>query len=213
MKNVFLCGFILGLFLSGCTATMHTTIEEQFRDQSLDVESIYSDGIALLPIAGSNQTFSSVVSIAADNTFRANEVDLYVGPRQVSNDLNSHDLVRDYQEMINNYNSSGVVDKSQLKKIGEATGTRYLLKIHTGSLNRAADTQTSYLDGTVQTREQKDVRMYGLLWDASNGNVVWEGATTTEASEADLTVINQEDSEFYQVATEELILQLLSTQA
>jgi hypothetical protein len=64
MKNIFICGFILVLFLSGCTATMHTTIEEQFRDQSLDVELIYSDGIALLPIAGLNQTFSSVVSIA-----------------------------------------------------------------------------------------------------------------------------------------------------
>lgn len=210
MKIHFIGIFILGLVLSGCTASMHTIAEEQFRDDSFSIDSVDQYGIALLPITGSNQTFNSVVSISADTVLQSYEFTNYVGPRQVSNDLNNRGLVREYQEMINNYHSSGIADNAQLREIGEATGTRYLLKIQIGSLNREADTKTNYVDGSVHTTEEKDVRIYGLLWDASTGNVVWEAASTAVASEGELTTINQTDSEFYQAATAELIHQLLS---
>lgn len=209
MKTISFSIFLLSLFISGCTASMHTIAEEQYRDTSFTIESIDEGGIALLPITGSNQTFNSVVSIAADDVLYGYEFNNYVGYRQVSNDLNSQGLVRDYQEMVHNYHSSGIADNTQLKKIGEATGTRYLLKIQIGSLNRAADTETNYFDGSVYTTEEKDVRIYGLLWDASNGNVVWEGASTAVASEGEFTKIHQMDSEFYQAAAAELVHQLL----
>jgi hypothetical protein len=210
MKSAFIYLFLLGLFVSSCTASMKTIAEEQFRDNSFSIDSVDEYGIALLPITGSNHTFNSVVAIAADDVLQIYEFENFVDHRQVSNDLNSENLVGEYQEMINNYHSSGIADNTQLRKIGEATGTRYLLKIQIGSLNREANTETDYFDGSVRTREEKDVRIYGLLWDASNGNVAWEGASTAVASESEFTEIRQLDNEFYQAATTELIHQLLS---
>lgn len=213
MKNIYSCLFLFSLFITGCTATIYTVSEEQFRDNTLTAEAISRDGIALLPVTGSNQTFNSVVSIAADYVLNEYQFSNYAGVQQVSNDLNRQGLVRDYHEMINNYNSTGLIDNSQLKKVGEATGTRYLLKIEIGSLNRAADTESSYVDGSVYTSEEKDVRIYGLLWDADNGHVVWEAASTAVASEGEYTVINQSDGEFYQAATAELINKLHSSRS
>ncbi len=210
MKSAFIYILILGLFVGGCTASMHTFSEEQFRDDSFSIDSVDEYGMALLPISGSNQTFNSVVAIAADEILQSYEFNNYVGHRQVAGDLNSQNLVGEYQEMIHNYHSSGIADNTKLRKIGEATGTRYLLKIQIGSLNREAETETNYFDGSVHTAEQKDVRIYGLLWDASNGDVVWEGASTAMAAEGEFTAIHQLDSEFYQAATAELIHQLLS---
>lgn len=210
MKTAVIYTFALGLFFSGCMASINTIAEEQFRDEAFSIDSVDEYGISLLPITGSNQTFNSVVAIAADDVLKSYEFDHYVGHRQVSNDLNSENLVGEYQKMINNYHSSGIADNTQLRKIGEATGTRYLLKIQIGSLNREANTETDYFDGTVRTREEKDVRIYGLLWDASNGHVIWEGASTAVASESEFTEIRQLDNEFYQAATAELIHQLLS---
>lgn len=210
MKNLFYYFILTGLLFTSCTATMHTTSEEQFRDHSFDTASINSEGITLLPIVGTNQVFSSVVSSAADSVFRANEFNNYADNRQVSNNLNNKNLVSVYQEMIKNYNNSGMIDRSPLKQIGEATGTRYLFKIQIGNLNREADTRSSGFDSPVQTMERKNVRLYGLLWDASNGNVVWEGVSTAKASEGEFTRIRQEDKEFYQAATAELIHKLIS---
>ncbi|WP_234570847.1 hypothetical protein [Rhodohalobacter sp. 614A] len=209
MKKMFCSFALLLLFLSGCTATMYTASEEQYRERSLTTESISTDGIALLPITGANQTFNSVVSMAADSVLRSYQFSRYAGSRQVSNQLNNRGLVRDYQEMINNYHSSGMIDNSQMKKIGEAIEARYLLKIQIGSLNSATDTESDY-DGDVYTTREKNVRIYGLLWDATNGNVVWEGASTALVEEEEYTVIRQSDREFYEAATSELIHKLLS---
>lgn len=210
MKTIIIYMFILGLLFSGCTASMNTIAEEQFRDDSFSIDSVDEYGIALLPITGSNQTFNSVVAIAANDVLQSYEFNNYIGYRQVSNDLNSENLVGEYQEMIHNYQTSGIADNTKLREIGSATGTRYLLKIEIGSLNREANTETDFFDGSVRTWEEKDVRIYGLLWDASTGNVVWEGASTAGASESEFTEIRQLDNEFYQAATAELIHQLLS---
>lgn len=209
MKKNICVSLLLIFVISGCTATMYTASEEQFRDRSLTLNSIDEDGIALLPVTGSNQTFNSVVSMAADSVLRSYSFNHYSGSRQVSNDLNSRDLVPVYQEMIKNYHESGMIDNSQLRKIGEATGTRYLLKLQIGSLNTSSDTESDY-DGDVYTSKEKNVRIYGLLWDASNGNVMWEGASTALAEEEEYTVIRQSDREFYEAATGELITRMLS---
>ena len=209
MKTFIIYTFALGLLLSGCTATMNTIAEEHFRDRSFSIHSVDDYGIALLPVTGSNQTFNSVVAVAANDVLQSYEFENYASYRQVSNDLNNRKLVREYQEMINNYHSSGIIDNSQLKKISEAIGTRYFLKIQIGSLSSATDTESD-LDGDVYTTKEKNLRIYGLLWDASNGNVVWEGASTAAAEESEFTKIRQMDTQFYQAATADLIHQLLS---
>jgi hypothetical protein len=192
---------------------MYTSADEQFRDQNLNLKSIQADGIALLPIVGANKTFTQVVTKAADSLFKERDISNYSGNRQVANDLNNANMVSTYQEMINHYQSSGIIDKKPLNKIGEATGKRYLFKIQIGALQNKKDTETSYLSGNVESRDNKDVRISGLIWDASNGNLVWEGSSTAKAFESDLTIVSQKDKEFYEAATEEMINKILQSKS
>ncbi|MGE0715016.1 MAG: hypothetical protein AB7P02_06210 [Alphaproteobacteria bacterium] len=94
--------------------------------------------------------------------------------------INAAGLSEPYDKMYTVYRNTGLLDRDTLRRVGEATGARYLVQLKLQSMNQNNRQRFSYFGISLLQTQSANARLFLQIWDAEAGRIVWE--RTAEAS-------------------------------
>ncbi|HEY5594766.1 MAG TPA: hypothetical protein VIL61_06370 [Nitrospiria bacterium] len=204
-------GLILCIGLSACAGPLSQFSVKAFelqRAPNFTHQNLEEMKIGILSASGGDG-YRRVLSDSFSKALRLIHPDIpQVPPQEALSLLNGADLADEYSNMLWDYETSGILRKASLKRIGEAMGVRYLIQLSLLQYTQDTSTRFSGLGiRFIQTRSST-LRVFGQIWDTSTGAIVWEGASeVTLAGEN----VREKPIPFEEVATrvwQELIKQL-----
>ncbi|MGZ6237490.1 MAG: hypothetical protein ACXWMJ_09260 [Syntrophales bacterium] len=110
--------------------------------------------------------------------------------------INQAGLSEDYKRMYAEYRDTGIFSRDILKKVGEATKTRYVAQIKLMSFSQGQDGRFSAFGLRLVDTRYANLRLFFQIWNTADGSIAWEGAqeiryardTMTEASVTQKTI-------------------------
>ena len=161
--HIFLLSILITMLL-GCTATIYDGSKVQYIKEEFTLESLKSEGLALLPVhAGAGQEgyrrpFADAINRKVDSLIPSLK---FYRWQKTAELLNKHNLVKSYQDAILTYQKTAIFDKKFLYEIGSGVGARYLLFVSLQSFHTL--------------KAIAEVKAFAQVWDCREGDVVWEG--------------------------------------
>jgi hypothetical protein len=104
--------------------------------------------------------------------------------------INKAGLLKDYMQMYENYEQTGIFDHASLQKISAATGTRYLAQLNLSGFDQGEKGRFAFLGWRILETKRANIRVFLQIWDSVEGGIAWEGyeemnyATETYTEEA-----------------------------
>lgn len=89
--------------------------------------------------------------------------------------INRAGLAAGYASMLENYESTGILDRDQLRAIGEAAGVRYLAKLNLGNFNQSSDKRLAIAGIRMFDTWRATIRVHLEIWDSQTGEIAWQG--------------------------------------
>lgn len=164
--------------------------------------------IGVLPATGANG-YRRVLADSFSKALRQIRPEvLQLPPQEVLSTLNRVDLSDEYTNMLKDYETSGILRKASLNRIGKGLGVQYLIHLSLLQYVQNASTRVSVLGiRFIQTRSST-LRVFAQIWDTASGEIVWEGSSSVTLAGED---VREKPIPFEDVATrawKELIQQL-----
>jgi len=188
--------------LSGCAAPVQDFSRVQYVDSTFTAESLRAGGISLLPVlAGEGQ--EGIRRPLADLLSRYLDEQLgekYVDHIKSIDRINEGKLAETYASVIDTHEKTGILDRPGIKAIGKFLGTRYLLFVKLLGQDISSDVEYGVLSKGLVRVEQKDVNIFGQVWDTEIGDIVWEGVGQLSVRSSELTYVEQDINELVEMA-------------
>ena len=93
------------------------------------------------------------------------------------NIINSEGYTADYAQMMNEYSTTGILNKRILSKFGEMLGVTYFIQPKLTDFSQGQSTRFSFLGLTLFKTHETQIKLYFEVWEASTGKIVWVGST------------------------------------
>lgn len=90
--------------------------------------------------------------------------------------INKSNYSEQYAAMYKGYRSTGIFNKSTLKRIGELTDNRYVCQLKLSHFKSEAQGRWGLLGLAISDTEKANLRMFVQIWDSHTGTIVWEAA-------------------------------------
>ena len=90
--------------------------------------------------------------------------------------INKENYSKQYAAMYEGYRSTGIFDKSTLKRIGELTNNRYVCQLKLSHFKSEAQGRWGILGLAISDTEKANLRLFVQIWDSRLGVIVWEAA-------------------------------------
>ena len=122
------------------------------------------------------------------------------------------DLVDTYQEVIGDYMDTGIIDPKDLKPIGEALNSPYLL---VGKLQKVSEQSSTGYDALVGYHEKLRITVacFCQVWSCELSDVIWEGEASSTSVVDYKTTDRKGYKGFTDVAAKGLVTELLRPSA
>ena len=182
---------LLGLFQLACSHQVYTT--EEHRAITLTADDLFQKGIAFTTpssITGREQDRQSLALTFAE-VLREKRPDInVVSLPETLSAINKAGLLKEYMQMYENYEQTGIFDYTSLKKISAVTGTRYIAQLNLSGFDQGEKGRFGFMGLRVLETKRANIRVLLQIWDAQEGMIAWEGyeeinfATETYTEEA-----------------------------
>jgi hypothetical protein len=96
--------------------------------------------------------------------------------------INRAGLAGTYKHMIEDYRMTGLLDRDVIRKIGQATGVRYLAQLKLAGFRQESKNRWGALGFRVFDTKVSTARLFLQVWDSTDGAIVWEGAVELTAA-------------------------------
>ncbi len=90
--------------------------------------------------------------------------------------INRAGLAGEYRYMLDDYRMTGMLDRDGLKKIGQATGARYLAQLKLAGFRQESKSRWGALGLRIFETKSTTARLFLQIWDSIDGSIKWEGA-------------------------------------
>lgn len=121
--------------------------------------------------------YRMAVSDIIEKAFREERPEIkIVTVRETLNRINRSGLTRDYASMLESYNTTGILDKEVLLKIGNTLGIKHIAQPKLSSLIERTSTRLSAFGLSIVSTRETTVKISLQLWDTETGNIIWEGS-------------------------------------
>ena len=87
--------------------------------------------------------------------------------------LNKAGLGETWRDLASGYVVSGVLERSELAKVAQAAGARYLLMPMLATMNTKTDTRLTFMGLVVGRTSSTTVDVSLQLWDSATGEIAW----------------------------------------
>ncbi len=95
---------------------------------------------------------------------------------QTLSDINRAGFAGQYKKMYQDYQDTGIFDRSTLQLIGRAIGARYLAQLKLAGFSQGSNERFSALGVRLFQTQQANIRLFLQIWDSKDGTIAWEGA-------------------------------------
>lgn len=196
-----LTGIALFLGLAACAGPLsqfNFTAAELQRIPEFTHQNLEDEKIGILSATGDN-SYRRVLGDSLSKALRQIHPNIpQVPPQQALSVLNGAGLAGEYAKMLREYETSGILRKTSLQRIGKALGVRYLIQMSLLQYTQDTSTRFSVLGiRFVQTRSST-LRVFAQIWDATTGGIVWEGSSSVTLAGED---VREKPIPFEDVAT------------
>jgi hypothetical protein len=182
---------LLAVFQLACSQQIYTT--EEHRAFNLTADALFQKGIAFTTpssITGREQDRQSLALTFAE-VLREKRPDInVVSLPETLSAINKAGLLKEYMQMYENYEQTGIFDYTSLQKISAVTGTRYIAQLNLSGFDQGEKGRFGFMGLRVLETKRANIRVLLQIWDAQEGMIAWEGyeeinfATETYTEEA-----------------------------
>lgn len=89
--------------------------------------------------------------------------------------INRAGLAEEYKVMYEDYRDTGIFKRDILRKVGEATGTRYLVQLKLAGFVQGSQNRWGFLGIRMLDTKYASIRLFLQIWDSEDGTIAWEG--------------------------------------
>jgi heme-degrading monooxygenase HmoA len=101
--------------------------------------------------------------------------------------VNRAGLADTYKRMYDDYRDSGLFPAEALRRVGAATGMRYVAQLKLQSFREDSKGRFGFLGLRLVETQYADVRLYMTVWDSRDGTVAWEAMQELRMSRENTT--------------------------
>jgi len=200
MKKI-LKGILLCIGLSACAGPLtqfHFNAFELERATGFTHQNLEEHKIGILSATGGDG-YRRVLGDSFSKALRLTRPEIpQVPPQEATGLLNRDNLADDYTNMLRDYETSGILRKESLQRIGKSLGVRYLIQLSLLQYSQDTSTRFSVFGIRFLGTRASTLRVFAQIWDASSGAIVWEGSSEVTLAGEDL---REKPISFEEVAT------------
>ena len=175
------------LALAGCSQTYPTLQEHQI---ALKPGELAASGMAFLTpstVTGQEQEKQAVAFVFADVIKREQKALRVVTLAETLGAINRAGLADDYKRMYDDYRDTGLLSREVLRRVGAATGARYLVQLKLQGFGQGAKERFGILGFRIVETQYAHVRLFFQIWDSTDGTVAWEAMQEMRISQDTMT--------------------------
>jgi len=173
------------LALAGCSGTqIYPSLQQQL--VSLRPGDLEASGIAFLTpstVTGQEQEKQSVALTFADVLKRERQKLRVVTLAETLGAVNKAGLADAYRKMYDDYRDTGLFDGAVLKRVGAATGARYIAQLKLQRFEQGAKDRFGLFGFRIVETKFAHLRLFLQIWDSADGSIAWEGVQEIRISE------------------------------
>jgi len=170
--------FVLLVGMSGSCANHQVHSTFQYEDISLPADGLQAHGLGFVTpstVTGQEQDVQSLAFVFA-SIFKTKRPDVpLVSLPEVLTAINQAGLADQYKQMYVDYRDTGIFERNTLRKVGRATGVRYLAQLKLASFARNSKGRFSVFGLRIVQTKEANIRLFFQVWDSEVGAIVWEG--------------------------------------
>jgi hypothetical protein len=170
--------FLLVLALAGCSLQPNsyaTLKEEAITLRKGDLESAGIAFITPSTVTGQEQE-KQAVALAFADVLKQQRPGLKVSTlAETLSAVNRAGLADPYKRMYDDYRDTGLFSSETLRRVAQATGTRYIAQLKLQSFGQGSKGRFGVLGLRIVETLYGDLRVYLQVWDSRDGSVAWEG--------------------------------------
>lgn len=163
--------------LSGCVLDQ-THSKADFEKFSLQKNDLVKGGLAFITpstVTGQEQDKQTLAfNFAKAMQERRPDIRIVTLPETLGA-INQANITGDYKLMYVDYRDTGVFKRDLLKKVGDATGVRYMAQLKLATFSQSSNDRLSLLGMRVMQTKQANIRVFFQIWDSTDGSIAWEG--------------------------------------
>jgi hypothetical protein len=178
----------LVLAFPGCSTQVYPSLQQQ--PISLRAGDLESGGIAFITpstVTGQEQE-KQAVALTFSDVLRSERKDLRVVTlAETLGALNKAGLADEYKQMYDDYRDTGLLARQVLRRVGEATGARYLVQLKLQGFGQGSKERWGIFGLRVVETQYAHVRLFFQVWDSTDGSIVWEAMQEMRVSHETMT--------------------------
>jgi hypothetical protein len=176
---------VLCLALAGCsTMQIYPTLQEQ--RISLRPGDLETAGLAFITpstVTGQEQEKQAVALSFADTMKRERPALRVTTLAETLGAVNKAGLSDAYRKMYDDYRDTGLFDAAVLKRVGAATGARYIAQLKLQRFEQGAKDRFGLLGIRIVETKFAHLRLFLQVWDSADGSIAWEGVQELRVSQ------------------------------
>lgn len=165
------------LALAGCAGTQtFPSLQEQ--RISLARGELETGGVAFITpstVTGQEQETQAVALIFAEVLKRERPALRVITLAETLGAVNRAGLVDAYKHLYNDYRDTGLFSGEILRKLGGATGSRYMVQLKLQGFEQGSRDRFGILGIRIVETKYAHIRLFLQVWDSRDSTIVWEG--------------------------------------
>ena len=204
--------FLLFLLVacSGAPLQSNFSAREPFRNPGHIVLG-NGDAIALLTVMGGDrgqEQKTLLVDFVSESIKKRNPAAKVVPYWEGLNIINSEGFTADYALMMNEYSTTGILNRRILSKFGEILGVTYFIQPKLTDFKQHQSTRFSLLGLTLFKTHESQIKLYFEVWEAKTGRIVWVGSTEANMASENYKARPVPFEEIARYAVDNLVLKM-----
>ena len=168
---------LLIVALAGCSLSPvhYPTLNEH--PLTLRQGDLESAGIAFVTpstVTGQEQERQAVALTFTDAMTKARPGVKVVSLADTLSAVNRAGLVDAYQHMYDHYRTTGLLPADVLRRLGSATGARYIAQLNLQGFVQNSKNRLGVLGLRIIETQIGDLRLFLQIWDSRDGSIAWE---------------------------------------
>ncbi len=172
--------FVISLLgATACTVNDQLYSDAHYRPLGLTEDALASGGIGFLTPAAPTglEADKQGLALGFAETLRDTRPDVRVVPLpDILSAVNRNDLSDAYKQIYRDYLETGILERSMLQRIGQASGVRYLAQLNLAQFAQESRGRFSIIGLRIVETRRANLRVFLQVWDAETGEVAWEGS-------------------------------------